>query len=74
MLVLKYLYFIIPMCILETFTLSMERNPVSAKNQTLRILQSIYSAYECGIISFYSNGIMMNISTYLRSLIATTVT
>jgi len=38
-------------------TLSIERNPFSAQNQTLKILQSIYFAYEVGIISSYSNRI-----------------
>jgi len=36
-------------------TLSIERNPFSAKNQTFNILQSIYFAYIEGIISSYSN-------------------
>jgi len=35
--------------------LSIERNPFSAQNQTLKILQSIYFAYKVGIISPYSN-------------------
>ena len=35
--------------------LSIERNPFPAKNQTLKIIQSIYFAYEVGIISSYSN-------------------
>jgi len=35
----------------------MERDPFSAKNQTLQILQSIYFTYDVGIISSYSNRI-----------------
>jgi len=41
-----------------TTYLSIERNPFSAQNQTLKILQSIYFAYKVGIISSYSNRIM----------------
>ena len=39
------------------WTVSIERKPFPAKNQTLKILQSIYFAYEVGIISCYSNRI-----------------
>jgi len=35
--------------------LSIARNPFPAKNQTLRSHQSIYSAYQVGICSSYSN-------------------
>jgi len=41
----------------------MERDPFSAKNQTLKILQSIYFAYDAGIISSYSNRIYFNLFT-----------
>jgi len=37
---------------------SIERNPFPAKNQTRKILQSIYFAYEVAIISSYSNRIL----------------
>jgi len=35
--------------------LSMERNPFSAKNQTMRSYRVLYFVYEVGIISSYSN-------------------
>jgi len=44
----------------------MERNPFSAKNQTLRSLQSIYFAYDVGIISSYSN--IMLIKTFSQDI------
>jgi len=43
-------------------TLSIERNPFPAKNQTLKILQSIYFAHGVGIISSYSNRIFSSYS------------
>jgi len=36
-------------------TSSIEGNPFPAKNQTIKILQSIYFAYKVGIISSYPN-------------------
>jgi len=38
-------------------TLSIERSPFAAKNQTLTIVRSIYFAYQVDIISSYSNRI-----------------
>jgi len=43
----------------------MERNPFPAKNQTLKILQSIYFAYEVGIIGSYSNRTMRALNNNL---------
>jgi len=37
--------------LLASKPLSMERNSSSASNQTLKVLQSIYFAYDVGIIS-----------------------
>jgi len=37
--------------------LPIETKPFPAKNQTLKILESLYFAYEAGIINSYSNRI-----------------
>jgi len=47
-------------------TLSIERNPISAQNQTFKILQSIYFAYKVGIISSYSHRMLYNTLKYTR--------
>jgi len=48
---LRTLMHLINLTMLNRCTLSIERNHFPAKNQPLKILQSIYFAYEVGIIS-----------------------
>jgi len=43
------------MIICKILASSIERNPFSVQNQTLKILQSIYFRYKVSIISSYSN-------------------